>query len=148
MTKPPLPHARLHREHNNAATHETRKDVGEISMLHTRKEHNGDKTRITRKDKEGKEGATQVCYHVVPRRAHERSNERPARATNRDQRRCGTNQGAGRGNGKRAPTHAHLFCIGSTTAPQQTTHERGWVPEERHKHTMVWHEGGGACAHT
>ena len=81
----------------------------EISMLHTRKEHNGDKTRITRKDKEGKEGATQVCYHVVPRCAHKRSNERPARATNRDQRRCGTNQGAGRGIGKRAPTHARLF---------------------------------------
>ena len=30
----------------------TRKDVGEISMLQPRKEHNGDKTRITRKDKE------------------------------------------------------------------------------------------------
>ena len=27
----------------------------------------------------------QVWYRVVPRRAHERSNERPARATNRDQ---------------------------------------------------------------
>ena len=78
-------------------------------MLHPRKEHNGDKTHITRKDKGGKEGATQVCYHVVPRRAHERSNERAARATNRDQRRCGTNQGAGRGIGKRAPTHARLF---------------------------------------
>ena len=107
-TKPPPPHARLHREHNAAATHGTRKDVGEISMLHPRKEHNGDKTRITRKDKEGKEGATQVCYHVVPRRAHERSNEHPARATNRDQRRCGTNMGAGRGIGKRGPTHARL----------------------------------------
>ena len=83
--KPPPPHARLHREHNAAATHGTRKDVGEISMLHPRKEHNGDKTRITRREKEGKEGATQVCYHVVPGRAHERSNERPARATNRDQ---------------------------------------------------------------
>ena len=82
--KPPPPHARLHREHNAAATHGTRKDVGEISMLHPRKEHNGDKTRIRRKDEEGKEGATQVCYHVVPRRAHDRSNERPARATNRD----------------------------------------------------------------
>ena len=23
-----------------------------------------------------------------------------------------------------------------------------WVQEKRHKHTMVWHEGGGACAHT
>ena len=91
-TKPPPPHARLHGEHNAAATHGTRKDVGEKSMLHPRKEHNGDKTRITRKDKEGKEGAMQVCYHVVPRRAHERSNERPARATNRDHRRCGTNQ--------------------------------------------------------
>ena len=86
MTKPPPPHARLHRpEHNAAATHGTRKDVGEISRLHQSKEHNGDKTRITRKDKEGKEGATQVCYYVVPRRANERSNERPARATNRDQ---------------------------------------------------------------
>ena len=108
-TKRPPPHARLHREHNAAATHGTRKDVGEISMSLPRKEHNGDKTLITRKDKEGKEGATQVCYHVVPRRAHERSNERPARATNRDQRRCGTNQGARRGKGKRAPTHARLF---------------------------------------
>ena len=84
-TKPPPPHANLHREYNDATTYETRKDVGEVSMLHPRKEHNGDKTRITRKDKEGKEGATQVCYHVVPRCAHERSNERPAR--NRDQRR-------------------------------------------------------------
>ena len=46
-TKPPPPHARLHREQNAAATHGTRKDVGEISMLHTRKEHNGDKTHIT-----------------------------------------------------------------------------------------------------
>ena len=108
-TKPPPPHARLHREHNAAATHETRKDVGEISMLHPRKEHNGDKTRITRKDKEGGEKATQVCYHVVPRCAHESSNERPARATNRDQRRCGTNQGAGRGIRRRAPTNAHFF---------------------------------------
>ena len=78
-------------------------------MLHPRKEHNGDKTRITRNGKQGKEGATQVCYHVVPRRAHERSNERPACATNRNQRRCGTDQGAGRGIGKRAPTHACLF---------------------------------------
>ena len=88
-------------------------------MLHPRKEHNSDKTQITQKDKEGKEGATQVFYHVVPRRAHERSNERPARATNRDQQRCGTNQGAGRGRGKRAPTHARLFLhreyIGTTT---------------------------------
>ena len=107
-TKPPPPHARLHREHNAAATQGTRKDVGGISMLHPRKEHNGDKTRITRKDKEGKEGATHVCYHVVPGRAHERSNERPARATNRDQRRCGTIQGAGRGIGKRAPAHTRL----------------------------------------
>ena len=118
-TKPLPPHACLHREHNAAATHGTRKDVGERSMLHPRKEHNGDKTRITRKDKEGKERATQVCYHVVPRRAHERSNERPARATNRDERRCGTNQGAGRGKGKRAPTHArpllHREYNGTTT---------------------------------
>ena len=103
------PHACLHREHNAAATHGTRKGVGEISMLHPCKEHIGDKTRITQTDKEGKEGATQVSYHVVPRRAHERSNERPARATNRYQRRCGTNQGAGRGIGKRARTHARLF---------------------------------------
>ena len=108
-TKRPPPHARLHREHNDAATHETRKDVGEIRMLHPRKEHDGDKTRITRKDKEGKEGATQVCYHVVPCCAHERSNKRPAHATNQDQRRCGTNQGAGRGIGKRTFTHAPLF---------------------------------------
>ena len=108
-TKPPPPHAHLHREYNDAATHETRKNVGEVSMLHPRKDHNGEKTGITRKDKEGKEGATQVCYHVVPRRAHERSNESPAHATNRDQQRCGTNPGAGRGIGKRAPTHARLF---------------------------------------
>ena len=84
-TKPPTPHAHLHREHNAAAIHRKRKDVGEISMLHPRKEHNGDKTRITRNDKERNEQATQVCYHVVPRRAHERSNERLARATNPDQ---------------------------------------------------------------
>ena len=108
-TKSPPPHALLHREHKDAATQETRKDVGEISMLHPRKEHKGDKTRITRKDKEGKKGATQVCHHVVPRRAHGRSNERPAHATNRDQRRCGTNQGAGRGIGRRASTHGRLF---------------------------------------
>ena len=37
MTKPPLPHAHLHREYNGAVTHETRKDVGEVSMLHPRK---------------------------------------------------------------------------------------------------------------
>ena len=30
-TKPPPPHARLHREHNAVATHGTHKDVGEIS---------------------------------------------------------------------------------------------------------------------
>ena len=118
-TKPLPPHARLHREHNAAATHGTRKDVGEISMLHPRKEHNGNKTHITRKDEEGKEGATQVCYHVVPHRAHKRSNERPAHATKRDQRRCGTNQGAGRGIGKRAPTHTRPFLhrewYGTTT---------------------------------
>ena len=109
MTKPPPPHAHLQGEYNDAAAHETRKDVGEVSMLHPRKEHKGDKTRITRKDKEGKEGTTQVCYHVVPRRAHERINERPARATNRDQQRCGTNQGAGGGIGNRAPTHTPPF---------------------------------------
>ena len=108
-TKPPPLHAHLYREYNDAATHETRKDVGEVSMLHPRMGHNGDKTRITRKDKEGKEGATQVCYHVVPRHAHESSNESPARATNREQQRCLTNRGAGRGRGKRAPTHAHHF---------------------------------------
>ena len=98
------------------------------------REYNGDKTRNTRKDTEGKEGATQVCYHVMPHRAHGRSNERkeqkkevwantrprckckydmhharPIRATNRDQQRCGTNQGAGRGKGKRAPAHACPF---------------------------------------
>ena len=108
-TKPQPLHARLHWEHNAAATHGTCKDVNEISMLHPGKEHNGDKTHITQKDKEGKEGATQVFYHVVPRRAHERSNGRPASATNRDQQRRGTNYGAGRGIGKRAPTHARLF---------------------------------------
>ena len=54
-TKPPPPHARLHREHNAAATHGTHKNVGEISMLHPHKKHNGDKTRITSEDMEGKE---------------------------------------------------------------------------------------------
>ena len=67
-TKPPPPHARLHREHNAAATHGTRKDVGEISMLHLCKEHNGNKTRITRKDKEGKErGASMLPCRATPR---------------------------------------------------------------------------------
>ena len=108
-TKTPPPHACLHREHNAAATHGTRKDAGGVSMLPPREEQNGDKTRITRRDKEEKEGATQVCYHVLPGRAHERSIKRPARATNRDQRRCATNQGAGRGKGKRAPTYARFF---------------------------------------
>ena len=78
-------------------------------MLQPRKGHSGEKTHITRNSKEGKEGPKQVCYDIKPRRAHERSNERPARATNRDQRRCGTNQVAGRGIGRRDPTHARLF---------------------------------------
>ena len=51
-------------------------------MSNPRKEHNSNKTRITRKDEEGKEGAKEVCSHVVPRHAHERSNEHPARAAN------------------------------------------------------------------
>ena len=46
-TKPPPPHARLHREHNAAARHGTRKDVGEMSMLHRREEDNSNKTCIT-----------------------------------------------------------------------------------------------------
>ena len=45
------------------------------------------------------------------------------------------------------PSHAP-FCIGSTAAPRQATHEKVWVRGERYKHTMVWREGGGACAHT
>ena len=45
------------------------------------------------------------------------------------------------------PTHAP-FCIGYTTAPRQTTYKKVWVRGERHNHTMVWREGGGACAHT
>ena len=97
-------------------------------MLHPRKERNGDKTHMTQKDKEGKEGATQVCYHVVPRRAHERSNERPACATNRDQQRCGTNGGAGRGKGKRAPTHARLRYVirhDAATNVVPTMHDEG-----------------------
>ena len=64
-TKPPPPPARLHREHNAAATHGTRKRVGEISMLHRRKEHNGDKTHITQEDKEGKEQGARSKYVTV-----------------------------------------------------------------------------------
>ena len=67
-TKLPPPHARLHREYNAAARHGTRKHVGEISMLHQRKEHNGDRTRITRQDKEGKEqGASMLPCRATPR---------------------------------------------------------------------------------
>ena len=79
--KTPPPHARLHREHNAAATHGTHKDVGEISMLHPRKEHNGDKTHITQKDKEGKEPrkyATMSCHAAHTREA---TSARPAPPT-------------------------------------------------------------------
>ena len=76
------PHARLHREHNAAATLGTRKDVGEISMLHPRQEHNGDKTQTTRKDKEGKEEprkyVTMSCHHAHTREA---TSARPAPPT-------------------------------------------------------------------
>ena len=64
-TKPPPPHARLHREHNAAATHGTHKKVGGISMLHPRREQNGDKTHITREDKEGKEQGARSKYVTV-----------------------------------------------------------------------------------
>ena len=97
-------------------------------MLHQRKEHNGYTTHIPQKDKEGKEGATQVCYHVLPHRAHERSDEHPARATNRDQQTCGTNQGAGRGIGKRAPTGARLRYVirrDAATNVVPTMHDEG-----------------------
>ena len=80
-TKPPLPHARLHREHNAAATHRTHKEVGEISMLHPRKEQNSDKTHITREDKEGKEqGARSKYFTVLCHAAHTReaTSARPA----------------------------------------------------------------------
>ena len=80
-TKSQPPHARLHREHNTAATHGTRKKVGEISMLHPRKEHYGDKTHITREDKEGKEqGARSKSVTVSCHAAHTRkaTSARPA----------------------------------------------------------------------
>ena len=64
-TKPPPPQARLHREHNAAGTHGTRKIVREISMSHPRKEQNGDKTRITQEDKEGKEQGARSKYVTV-----------------------------------------------------------------------------------
>ena len=74
-TKPPPPHARLHKEHNAAVTHGTRKKVGEKSTLHPRKEHNGDKTHITREEKEGEERdarskyVTVSCHAAHPREA-------------------------------------------------------------------------------
>ena len=83
-TKPPPPHARLHREHNDAATQRTRKDVGEIIMLHPRQEHNGDKTRITRKDKEGKEQRARTKYVTMSCHAaqtREATSARPAPPT-------------------------------------------------------------------
>ena len=83
-TKPPPPHACLHREQNAAATHGTRKDVRGISMLHPRKEHNGDKTRITRKDKEGKEQGARSKYVTMSCHAahtREATSARPAPPT-------------------------------------------------------------------
>ena len=80
-TKPRPPHARLHREHNAAATHGAGKNVGEISMLHPRKEHNGDKTRITREDTEGKEQGARSKYVTVSCHAahtREATSARPA----------------------------------------------------------------------
>ena len=80
-TKPSPPHARLHREHNAAATHGTRKKVCEISMLHPRKEQNGDKTHITRDDKEGKEQGARSKYVTVSCHAahtREATSARPA----------------------------------------------------------------------
>ena len=80
-TKPPPPPARLHRQHNAAVTHGTRKKVGEISMLHPGKERNGDKTHITREDREGKEQGARskyvtVLYHAA--RTREATSARPA----------------------------------------------------------------------
>ena len=78
------PHARLHRERNAAATHGTRKNVGEISMLHPRKKHNSDKTRITRRDKEGKEQGARSKYVTMSCHAahtREATSARPAPPT-------------------------------------------------------------------
>ena len=83
-TKPPPPHARLHREQTAAATQGTHKDVGEMGMLHPRKEHNGDKTRITRKGKEGKEQGTTSKYVTMSCHAlhtREATSARPAPPT-------------------------------------------------------------------
>ena len=80
-TKPPPTHARLHREHNAAATHGIRKNVGEMRMLHPRKEHNGNKTRITGEDKEGKEQGARSKYVTVSCHAahtREATSARPA----------------------------------------------------------------------
>ena len=80
-TKPPLTRARLHREHNAAATHGTRKMVGGISMLHPRRERNGDKRHNTRENKEGKEqGARSRYVTVLCHAAHTReaTSARPA----------------------------------------------------------------------
>ena len=85
-TKPPPPHARWHREHNAAATHGTHKRVGEISMLHPRKEQNGDKTHITREAKEGKEQGARSKYITVSCHAahtREATSARPAPYTSR-----------------------------------------------------------------
>ena len=62
-------------------THGTRKKVGEISMLHPRTEHNGDKTHITREDKEGKEQGARSKYVAVSCHAahlREATSARPA----------------------------------------------------------------------
>ena len=81
MTKPPPPHARLHREHNAAVTQGTRKKVGEIRVLHPRTEHNGDKKHITREDKEGREQGARSKYVTVSCHAahtREATSARPA----------------------------------------------------------------------
>ena len=80
-TKPPPPHACLHRAHNAAATHGTCKKMAEISMLHPRREQNGDKPHITREDKDGKEQGARSKYVTVSCHAahtREATSARPA----------------------------------------------------------------------
>ena len=88
--------------------------------------------------------AKEVCHAAHTREA---TSARPAPPTETNKSVEPTREQGGE-QGRGPPLTQVSFCIRSTTAPRQTTHERVWVREERHKHTMVWHEGGGADAHT
>ena len=80
-TKPPPPHAHLHREHNAAATDGTRKDVREVCYIYARSvtatRHTSHK-KIRRERREPRKYVTMSCDAVHTREA---TSARPAPPT-------------------------------------------------------------------